>query len=115
NVQEHATVGAAAALDDLGVDGQRDSIARAQLHARRVIARHEPLVVLVVEMAAFAADRLGHERAGDLFRHHHAGWMELNQFHVHQAAAGPEREEHALAIVFVTAPGAAPPEPGVPS
>ena len=115
DVQEHPAVRAAAALDDLGVNGERHAIPRAQLHADRVITRHEALVVLVVKMAALAADRLRDQRAGDLFGHDHPGWVELDELHVHQPAAGLEREEHSLAVVLVAAGGAATPEPSVAS
>ena len=103
DIEEHAAVGAAAALHDLGIDGERHPIARAQLHTLRVIALHEPLVITVVEAAALAADRLGDEGARHLFWHQHPGWMELHELHIHQAATGLERQVHALAIVLVAA------------
>ena len=66
DVEEHATVRPAAALGDLRVVRQRDAVARAQLHALGVVAGHEPLAERVVQTAALAAHRLGHQRAGGL-------------------------------------------------
>jgi hypothetical protein len=41
--------------------------------------------------------------------------MELHELHVLEAAAGAERERHALAVVLVAARGAAPPDARVPA
>src|SRR2546423_15444473 len=101
--REATCVGAAAPLHDLGIDGERLPIAPAQLHTLRVIALHKTPVITVVEAAALAADRLGYQGPGHLFGRQHPGWMELHEFHIHQTAAGVERQEHALAVVLVAA------------
>ena len=64
-------------------------------------------------MAALAAHRLGHERAGGLLGRDHAGRVELHELHVHHAATRPQRERHRLAEVLVAPRRAAPPDPRV--
>ena len=54
DVEEHATVRPAPSLGDLCVVRERDTVARAQLHSLGVVAGHEPFVLGVVEMTAFA-------------------------------------------------------------
>src|ERR1700704_6950347 len=111
DVKEYPAVRAATALHDLRIDGEGHSIARAELHALRVVALHEALVVAVVEATALAADGLGNEGAGHLFGCQHPGGMKLHELHVHQSAARLEREQHALAVVLVATGRAATPEP----
>ena len=103
----------AAALGDLGVVRQRHAVARAELQALRVVALHEPLAERVVEAAAFAAHRLGDQRARRLLGGDHAGRVELDELHVHEPAARVEREAHAVAVVLVATRRAAPPDAGV--
>src|SRR2546430_14981830 len=103
DVKEYPAVGAATAFHDLRVDGERHSIPRAEFHALRVVALHEALVVAVEEATALAADGLGNQGAGHLFRRQHSGWMELYELHVHEPAAGLERQGHSLAVVLVAA------------
>ena len=82
DVEPDAAVRRAAALLDLGVGGERDAIAGRQLHALRVVARHEPLAEAVAQDAALAPRRLGDQRAGGLLGLDEARRMELHELRV---------------------------------
>jgi hypothetical protein len=78
DVQEDATIGAAAPLGDLGVVRQRDAIARRELHALGVVALHVALAGGVEQAAALTANGLRDKQTRSLLRGHHAGGMELH-------------------------------------
>jgi hypothetical protein len=102
DVEEHPAVGTTSSFGDLAVVGQRHSIARAQFHALRVVAGHEALAMDVVETATLAPYGLGDEDAGRILGGDHAGRVELDQLHVHQASPGFKGEGHGLTEVLVT-------------
>ena len=52
------------------------------------IIKHEAATFAVRQDAAFAAHAFGHENAAHARRPDHAGWMELDEFHVDQLGAG---------------------------
>src|SRR5262245_4317613 len=58
---------------------ERDSIARRELETLRVVARHEALTECVAKNSSLAARRLGHERAGSIFRLDQSRRMELHE------------------------------------
>ncbi len=113
DVEQHAAVGGAAALEDLRVVRQRDPVAGGELAALGVVALHEALPVRVAQDAALAAHGLGHEGARGVLRRDHAGRVELHELHVLELAAGLQREAHALAEVLVAARGGAAVDPRV--
>src|SRR5207244_2121082 len=109
DVQEHATVRAAAAGLDFTHDAAADMVARQELWrppgglvalcvapafflvvrglcsiVGRNIVEHEPAAFAVLEDAAFATHRFGDEKAANARRPDHAGRMELDELHVHQ-------------------------------
>ena len=64
------------------------------------LLEHEPAALAVPEDAALAAHRFGDENASDARRPDHAGWMELDELHVHQLRARVIGERVAVARVF---------------
>ncbi len=91
-VEHHRPVDAAARLDLRGL-GARDDVARRQLERIRGVALHEPLAVLVDEVATLAAAPLGDEDPGRVHRRR----VELHELHVLQRQAGVERHRHPVA------------------
>jgi hypothetical protein len=77
------------------VDGARHHVPGRQLGAL-VEARHETLAVGQQQAAAFAADRLGDQKALRLGVVQ-AGGVELHEFHVRHPAAGAPRHGDAVA------------------
>ena len=73
--------------------GPADDVARGEVLGVRSVALHEPLALGVRQVAAFSAGALGDEAAGAV----DAGGVELDELHVLQRQAGPERHRVAVA------------------
>ncbi len=84
-----------AMLLHLEVDGAGDDVARRQFQPL-VVRLHEARAVGQLELAAFAAQRLGDEEAA-LLRVVQTGRVELDEFHVADAAAGAPGHGDAVA------------------
>ncbi len=82
---------AAPGEDLLGL-GARHHVAGRQLHQPGGVVRHEALAPVVLQVAALAAARLGHE---DAVRHQ-AGRVELQELHVLERQSGPVGHRHAV-------------------
>ena len=67
---------------------------------RRDVVEHEPLAVGVLEHPAVTAHTLGDEDSFHARRPHHAGRVELDELHVDQRRAGPQRQRVAVAGVL---------------
>ena len=130
DVQIDAAVRAAPARLDLVHDAAADVVAREQLRrpprgfvplrvppalllvVRRLrsvilgnVVEHEAAALIVLEHTAFAADSFGDQDAAHAWRPHHPGWMELDEFHVHEVGARVVREGVAVAGVLPAVAG----------
>ena len=83
------------ALLDLEVDRARDDVTRRELRAR-IVRGHEARAVRQLQQAAFAAHGLGDQERFRV-RMEQAGRMELDEFHVRDAAARAPRHRDAVA------------------
>ena len=100
DVQKRASVRAAAAFLDFGVNGAGHDVAGRELEALRIVPFHEAFAVFVAENAAFAAHGFGDQQALNSRGPDHAGRMELHEFHVQKFRAGRVSERHAVAGAF---------------
>src|SRR5690606_8853965 len=84
-----------------------------QLHARGVVALHEPLAEGVAQDAALPAGRLTDQRSGRVLRLDDPRGVELDQLGVPQPGTGLHREPEGVAGVLVPPGRRAPPDAGV--
>ena len=80
-------------LFELGGHGAADDVARTELHLGGHVALQKALALIVEQVTALAANRLGDEDAGE----GQTGRMELNHLHVLHRHAGAVSERHAVA------------------
>ena len=110
DIQKHAPIGTAAAFDDLGIVGERHSVARGEFHSLGIVALHEPFALTVVEATAFTSHGFGDQRARHLFRRDHTGGMKLHHLHIGERGAGTQGQGKSVTGIFITARRAASPE-----
>jgi hypothetical protein len=101
DVEQHGAAGRSPPFHDLGVAGERDAIACGQLHAFRVVARHEAFAHRVAEDPALAARGFGHERPRRVLRLDQPRRVELHELGVADARARFEGEAEGVAVVLV--------------
>ena len=75
-------------------------VGRLALEELRDVVEHEPLALAVLERAAVAAHALGDQDAAHRRRPDHARRVELDELHVDQVGARPERQGVAVARVL---------------
>ena len=98
---QHTSSRCAAALLDLGVGGERDSVTGGQFHPFGVVAFHEAFAEVVAQDSAFAAGGLGYQRARGVLGFDQPGRMELDKLRIADPAAGFERQTERVTGVFV--------------
>ena len=102
DIQPHAAIGRAAPFLDLGVCSESDPVTGGELHALRVVLRHEPFAETIAEDAAFTSSRFRDECSGGALGVQDAGWVELDEFSVAKLSTGIHRQSERIAGVLIS-------------
>ena len=97
-----------AALENFEHHGPGNHISSCQVLRIRCVALHEPLTVLVNEVATFTTTTLGDQGTRTVY----AGRVKLPHFHILSRHARPERHTHAVTGVNVCVGGGCVDPPG---
>jgi hypothetical protein len=101
HVEPNPTTGCAAALLDLGVRGECNTVARGQLHPLGVVTLHEPFPEVVPKNPALAAGSLRDQRARRVFGFDETRGVELDQLGIADPPTRLDGETEGVAGVLV--------------
>ena len=101
DVELHTSSRCAAAVLDLGEGGECHPVTGGQFHPVGVIAFHEPFTEGVPQDSAFAASRLGYQRASGVLGLDQPGRMELDKLGIADPPARLERQTERVTRIFV--------------